>query len=240
MSKHNQPFKFKQFEVSHHRSSMKVGVDAVILGSWADITDASSILDVGCGCGVISLMCAQRNPKAEIMAIDIDRPSIEEALDNFNSIPWRERLYPILSDFAMFCLTYKSKIDYIISNPPYFDSGIDNPATVREKARHQGTLSPKIIIEKGRGILSSNGKIGMVIPIDQAESIKKYALSLQMSVCRELIMKGREGREPKRVFIEFSIKSDRNPETESLTLEKEDGEYTEEYRTLCHDFYLKF
>lgn len=240
MSKHNRPFKFKQFEVSHHRSSMKIGVDAVILGAWADITDASSILDVGCGCGVISLMCAQRNPKAEIMAIDIDRPSIEEALDNFNSTPWRERLYPILSDFAMFCLTYESKIDYIISNPPYFDSGIDNPATVRERARHQGTLSPEIIIAKGRGILSSNGKIGMVIPIDQAESIKKYARSLQMSVCRELIMKGREGREPKRAFIEFVNVPESKDKVINLCLEKENGEYTDEYRTLCRDFYLKF
>lgn len=91
MSRHNRPFRFKQFEVFHHRSSMKIGVDAVILGSWADFQYATSILDAGCGCGVISLMAAQRNKDAKVFAIDIDAESVDESNANFSTSPWCDR-----------------------------------------------------------------------------------------------------------------------------------------------------
>ena len=38
-------FAFKQFEVMHHQSTMKVGTDAVLLGSWVAATDPKKILD---------------------------------------------------------------------------------------------------------------------------------------------------------------------------------------------------
>lgn len=240
MSKHNRPFKFKQFEVSHHRSSMKVGVDAVILGAWADISQATTILDVGCGCGVISLMCAQRNPNAKIIGIDIHAESIEEARENYINSPWVDRVSAYLADFNHFRENFAEKFDYIISNPPYFDSGIGTPETAREIARHQGGLSPEIILEKGRTLLTPQGKIGMVIPSNQSVSLEEFAKGTGLYPNRVLIMTGREGSLPKRVFIEFSFNSVYNPETEYLTLEKGDGEYTDEYSSLCHDFYLKF
>ena len=64
-------FKFKQFTVFHDRSSLKVGTDAVLLGAWAEVSEAKRILDIGTGSGVIALMLAQRS-NAQIDAIDID------------------------------------------------------------------------------------------------------------------------------------------------------------------------
>ncbi len=243
MSKHNRPFKFKQFEVSHHRSSMKIGVDAVILGVWANIKEAHTVLDVGCGCGVISLIIAQRNQKASIISIDIDPESIAESIENISASPWNNRIRAELIDFSEFCLQYSCNnplgIDYIISNPPYFDSGIDNPSSTRLKARHQDSLSPSIILEKGRKLLSRNGIIGMVVPIEQTEEIVTLGTSLGLSIVRKLILTGREGRAPKRCFIEFGLHHVVQAE-ELLTIEFKDGSFTPEYRSLCKDFYLKF
>lgn len=56
-------FRFKQFAVSHAISSMKVGTDAVILGSWADVKNSQTILDIGTGSGIIALMMAQKIQK---------------------------------------------------------------------------------------------------------------------------------------------------------------------------------
>lgn len=241
MSKHNRPFKFKQFEVSHHRSSMKVGVDAVILGAWADVEGAKSVLDVGCGCGVISLILAQRNSEASIVGIDIHEESIAESTENFLASPWSERLLAKEVDFNRYCSSCETEsVDYIISNPPYFDAGIEIPETAREKARHQGALSPEIILERGSAILGESGKIGEVVPFDQWSPLEVDASSLGLRLKRMLVMIGRGGRDPKRAFMEFAKICDHAPIIEHITLENEKGEYTPEYRRLCRDLYLKF
>ena len=57
----NSYFKFKQFTVWHDKCAMKVGTDGVLLGAWVDVDNATNILDVGTGTGVVSLMLAQRS-----------------------------------------------------------------------------------------------------------------------------------------------------------------------------------
>ena len=84
-------FRFKQFSCSHGRSAIKIGVDGVLAGAWADVSGCSDILDVGTGCGLIALMCAQRNPTARVLAIDIHRDSVEEAAGNFSNSLWSGR-----------------------------------------------------------------------------------------------------------------------------------------------------
>jgi len=223
---------------------MKVGVDAVILGAWADLESARSVLDVGCGCGVIALMAAQRNSIANIQAIDIDVASVQESEENFKSSPWSGRLNAELCDFNVFAndcqLKPMSRFDYIISNPPYFDSGVEYPESVRLKARHQAEFSPSILLEKGSGMLSANGKIGMVVPFDQYYNLKSFASKFSLYSCRLLIMTGREGRCPKRAFVEFIKGSIVEEKIGTLTIEHTDGSFTSEYISLCRDFYLNF
>lgn len=222
---------------------MKVGVDAVILGAWANVQNARTVLDVGCGCGVIALMIAQRSQSAQISAIDIDPESVEEATENFSASPWSDRIMTKEMDFNDYCSQHMERnmepLDYIISNPPYFDSGIYTPNSIRLKARHQGKLSPSIILEKGSALLSNKGMIGMVIPVEQTEGMIKFANSIGLNLIRKMIMTGREGREPKRCFIEFG-KELKSVVAEQLTIEFTDGSFTPEYQFLCHDFYLKF
>ena len=64
-------FTFKQFEIQQDKCAMKIGTDGVLLGAWANIAQALSILDIGTGTGILSLMAAQRNNSAKIHAIDI-------------------------------------------------------------------------------------------------------------------------------------------------------------------------
>jgi len=69
----NSYFQFKQFRIVQERSAMKVGMDGVLLGAWADTSGAERILDIGTGTGLIALMLAQKNLNARIDAI-LERP----------------------------------------------------------------------------------------------------------------------------------------------------------------------
>ncbi|MDE6339184.1 MAG: hypothetical protein K2K97_05285, partial [Muribaculaceae bacterium] len=66
------------------------------------------------------------------------------------------------------------------------------------------------------------------------------ARSLGLEAVRVVIMKWRYGREPKRAFIEFTNDPKNKMQIQHLTIEESEGVYTQEYRELCKDFYLKF
>ena len=51
-------FRFKRFAVEQDLCAMKVGMDGVLLGAWAQ--GGKRILDIGTGTGLIALMMAQR------------------------------------------------------------------------------------------------------------------------------------------------------------------------------------
>ena len=80
----SKPFKFKEFTIHQDITAMKVGTDGVLLGAWCSL-DAfpDSILDIGSGTGVISLMIAQRSDAMTIDAVEVDENAYEQSVANF-------------------------------------------------------------------------------------------------------------------------------------------------------------
>lgn len=241
-------FRFKQFAVSHENSSMKVGVDGVLLGLWADLDGCHRILDAGCGCGVIALICAQRNPLARIDAIDIHKPSVEEAANNFYISPWAHRLRASDSDFSKWEASEEG-YDLIISNPPYFDSGVSETATIREQARHETTFGPLSLVSRAPELLVPGGRLAMIFPTERLGDILTQAEATGLSPLRICTVRGRAGKAPKRVLLELIFSGSRPdcdptegriPSVSSLAIESAPGVYTPEYLALGRDFYLKF
>lgn len=223
----------------HSRSAMKVGVDAVLLGCLVNLDKAASILDAGCGCGLIALICAQRSAAPQIRAVDIHRPSVEEAAENFAQSPWAERLKAVEEDFMQ--MRGGECFSHIISNPPYFNSGIDNPLTARETARHAAALSPCTLIEKGAELLLPNGLIAMISPPEWLDPLMKTAESCGMKPERVTFIHPKPNAATKRIVTQWR-KSSAEIEmlTDDIIIQISPENYTEEYKALTRDFYLKF
>lgn len=221
---------------------MKVGVDAVLLGSWIDCKSSKRILDVGTGCGIIALLLAQRTKEAEIDAIDIDVMSVGEATLNFRISPWSERLRIEKKFFPQDVLLSKESYDLIVSNPPYFLSGITKPTTRREKARHQGSLSVYSLLENAPSILKEGGRLGMIFPKDFLEPIVDKSKENGFIIRRLCYVRDNEKRPEKRVMIDLEKTNGGNSFEmieEHLTL-FEGSEPSAAYREMCRDMYIKF
>lgn len=231
-------FRFKQFSVHHSRSAMKVGVDGVLLGAWCDVAGARRIVDVGAGCGLIALMAAQRNPDASVIAVEIDPDAADEAALNASQSPWNERVEVVCEDIVAhpeICCD----ADLIVSNPPFFDSGVSEITTNRELARHCSSLSPMTLIDIAAEQLSPHGLLAMIFPADHLDAITAHAAAKSLTPKRICYVRGHAEAPVKRVLAEYSRTAE-SPETEHLTLETSPGVPTDPYRRLCHDFYLKF
>lgn len=233
----NSYFEFKQFIIRHDKCAMKVGTDGVLLGAWADIRSCTKILDVGTGSGLISLMLAQRSA-AEIDAIDIDADACLQATENTEASPFGERIRVHHIPFSDYAETCNFKYDLIVSNPPYFIDSLKCPDQKRSQARHTDTLLLADLIKGSKQLLASNGRLALILPFEQLDTLQNIALSYGVYPCRRTDVIPQPEAAPKRLLIELSaLKTDFTPD--SLIIEEARHQYTEGYKTLTRDFYLK-
>ncbi|MFR1987405.1 MAG: tRNA1(Val) (adenine(37)-N6)-methyltransferase [Prevotellamassilia sp.] len=130
-------FTFQQFTIDDSRCAMKVGTDGVLLGAWADLSETTRILDLGCGSGLIALMAAQRNPQALVKGVEIDEAAAADAQANVAASPFHERVQITCAD-ALTLSAPSFEADCILSNPPYHEEELLPPEAQRAAARHTG------------------------------------------------------------------------------------------------------
>ena len=175
-----------------------------------------------------------------IDAIDIDEPSASEAAANFKNSPWSESLHAYnmsLDEFAQ-SLPEDRAYDLIFSNPPYFEDSLTAPDERKSTARHTSDgLSYRDIFEFAKIRLTENGRVALVLPADQEAALCRYARMCGLHLFRILRVRTVPRKAPTRMIAEFSWHRCENVSEELLTIQKE-GQYTEEYLSLTHEFYL--
>lgn len=215
---------------------MKVGTDGVLLGAWADCEGAKNILDIGTGTGVIALQMAQRNSQAQICAVEIDEIAAKRARANFDLSPWAERLE--VEQTAVQEFKPSEKFDLIVSNPPYFVDSLLPPDAKRSTARHTHDLTFEELDNAVARLLSASGKFALILPVTEFE---KYLALTQLHIVRRCDVCPVEGGAVKRIMGEFAKQKPTTINLETIAIERgKRGDYTDDYRALTKDFYLKF
>lgn len=230
-------FKFKQFTIKQNLCAMKVGTDGVLLGAWS-CTPSGNVLDVGSGSGLISLMIAQRNEDCLIDAIDIEESASLQTKENVKGSKWSSRIKAYQSSFQLF--SSKKKYELIISNPPFFINATKSTNNAKNLARHTDEFPFTDFIEKVKELLAKEGILSLILPVQESLFFNELASKKGVFLNRKCLVKPNYEKEPKRVLLEFSF-TERELITETLVIETEKRHhYTEEYRNLTQDFYLKF
>lgn len=236
----NPYFQFKQFRIVQERSAMKVGMDGVLLGAWADTSGAERILDIGTGIGLVALMLAQKNASAQIDAIEIDRDACDEACFNVLQSDWSSRIKLFCQSFQEFATETENKYDLIVSNPPFFSNGVKAPDKTRAQARHAYALPLDVLISGAAKLLNENGQIALVLPIEQFQKIENLAKINGLFLSCLCSVKPNPIKPDFRILVELrNWASTLQEETLMIEFEKH-HDYTPEYRKLTKDFYLKF
>jgi tRNA1Val (adenine37-N6)-methyltransferase len=234
----NNLFSFKQFTVNQEKSAFKVGTDAVLLGAVASAGEARRILDIGTGTGVIAIMLAQRS-NAGIVAIEPDQESFAEAKANAGSCPWKERIKVVNTDLQGF-FDSDGLFDLIVTNPPYFSDSIRNPDPRRSAARHNDSLSGEEILKGASRLLAEDGKLELIMPFAEGNIFIAEAAGFGFYCNNILKIRPLPTSEIRRLILTFSRKQ-LKPVEKFLTIERgARHEFTDEYKDLTKDFYLKF
>jgi len=221
---------------------MKVGTDAVLLGAWCSLeTCPDTILDVGSGTGLVSLMLAQRSDAETIDAVEIDPNAYEQSVANFEKSDWSDRLFCYHCSYQDFSEEMKEEdeeYDLIISNPPFYNDNFETNDTSRNTARFTSALSFKELLESTSKILSDSGVFTIIIPFKEEVTFVSLAGKYKLFLNRVCRVRGTDNSETKRSMLEFSFHLKELEET-TIVIEKGRHEYTKEYVILTKDFYLK-
>ena len=227
-------FRFKRFCIVQEKSAMKVGIDSVMLGSWADVSDSSQILDVGTGTGLLALMMAQRSDDS-IDAVEIEPDAACEATLNFKSSPWNDRLRLVCTDFLLY--EPSCRYSHIISNPPFFDSSFlsNSPRTV---ARQTHSLDMIRFLSKAVTLLAEHGKISLVLPAVKEELLRFLAFDHKLFISRLCRVAPDTQKNHHRILVELSTVDVPTSYDELFIRDAVSGEYSEQYKELTSDFYI--
>ncbi|SDS18557.1 methyltransferase [Gramella sp. MAR_2010_147] len=237
----NQPFKFKQFSIDQDQCAMKIGTDGVLLGAWSSLDhNPESILDIGTGTGLIALMLAQRSQAKLIDALEIEENAYEQSVENFEKSDWGDRLFCYHAGFDEFVeeMQEEDKYDLIISNPPFYSEDYKSGNENRDKARFADALPLTELIEGASLLLSENGHFDIIIPFSEESNGLNIGKNHGLFPSKITRVKGTESAPIKRSLISFSF-DETEPKIKELVLEISRHHYTEEFKELVKDFYLK-
>ena len=243
-------FQFKKFIVHQQHTSMKVCTDACLFGAWVaekELTSKStSILDIGTGTGLLSLMLAQvtEQSKAMISAVEIEPQAALEASSNFNLSPWKERLLVINDSIQNFTKGIQSSneqvdksFELIITNPPFYEGDLKSPDTNKNKAAHSSELPWSVLIENISNLLSDAGSFFVLVPTLRAYTMQKLAESNQMYLVEEVLVYNDVKHLPFRAMLQFKKTKD-NVLRNKIVIKEAENNYSSAFTNLLAAYYL--
>jgi tRNA1Val (adenine37-N6)-methyltransferase len=256
----NNYFQFKQFTVWQQHCAMKVTTDGCLFGGWAaakivdsgQMTDdslaptnsnqpstvnrqLSSLLDIGTGTGLLSLMLAQKT-SLTIDAVEIDPAAAEQARQNFVASPWTDRLQVITGDITQVQLG--QLYHTIISNPPFFENQLASPDAGRQKALHAAALSLSALFTAATQWLHPQGTVFLLLPAYRDAELKKLAHQNGLYLQAITWVKQTPRHEPFRMMVQLGRHI--SPLQEDwLIIREADQQYSTGFVDLLRDYYLE-
>lgn len=236
----NSYFQFKQFTVQQDRCAMKVTTDSCLFGAWVaydlakEKTDQTSLLDIGAGTGLLSLMTAQKNNTA-ITAVEIDNAAFEQAKENINASPWQERIQLFNDDIRQF--SFSKKYDFIISNPPFYESELQSPAKEKNTAHHSTDLSLNNLFEIIKSNLSSNGNFFLLLPYKRNEEINDLLKKNSLYASKKIVVQQTTKHDYFRILLKGNLYNTETT-TGEIAIRNTNQEYTKEFIQLLKEYYL--
>ena len=232
-------FQFKQFAIQQDKCAMKIGTDAVLIGAWCPVdNNPNSVLDIGAGTGILSLILAQRTIAEQIDAIEIDESAYEQCVDNFENSSWSDRLFCFHAGLDEFVEDPECEYDLIISNPPFYTEDFKSENEQRDLARFEDALPFHDLIEAADLLLSEKGIFVVIIPFKEEFNFTSLSEGFDLFPFKITHVKGTPTSKIKRSLIAFS-RVDAEFSMDELIIETSRHVYTQKYINLTKDFYLK-
>ena len=220
---------------------MKVTTDGCLFGSWCSNElstspyDVQSVLDIGCGTGLLSLMIAQKN-NVNIDAVEIDVEAAAQANENVADSPWKEQIKIINKDVLTW--SPEKKYDAIISNPPFYENELKSGRHNKDLAHHSEGLRLEELLQFIKQNLSAEGKFFLMLPYKRSNDLEKLLNTVGLTINTKVVVKQTTTHQPFRILVKGSAKNNKTLIEQEIAIKDEHQQYTPAFVSLLKDYYL--
>lgn len=236
----NTYFQFKQFTVQQEKAALKVSTDSCLFGAWvaeyvcSKMHDVRYVLDIGAGTGLLMLMLAQKCNTA-IDGVEIDNPSYQQAKENIEASPWKDRFQLFHADVKHF--RFQQQYDFILSNPPFYEGDLKSGASYRNVAMHDEGLKLDELLEVVDANLSADGRFAVLLPYHRADGFLRDANRYNLHLAKRMNIRQSVNHSFFRVMLVLSRKKT-DSVIEELPVKDASGQYSAAFTGLLQDYYL--
>jgi tRNA1Val (adenine37-N6)-methyltransferase len=215
------------------RHGYRYSLDALLLARFcAGLKPGGTIIDLGAGCGIISLVLARINPDARVVAVEKNLEMAQLVERNIVQNDLAERVKVSAEDvIGLRKILRDSTFDLVVSNPPYRvpHTGRVSPRSGRDAARHETTAGLADFMSAAKYLVKPSGRICIIQLPSRLAEFMALAAELKLSVLR-LRMIHNNAVSPATIFMAELAKGRRSsPVVEApLFVRDMDGEYTDE------------
>ncbi len=229
-------FAFQQFIIEQNKSVFKVGTDGVLLGAWCNPQGCKTALDIGTGTGLLTLMMAQQEVSLHITAIDNMEAAVEIARKNIYSSPFKNIIEVVQTSFQDFQQTH-DRFDIIISNPPFYRSGLLSKNAVLRQAKHTHALSFEELFGGVQKLLSEQGLFYVILPFQYLEIIEILCKTLGLFIVKQQAVTSFTDSNPHRILLSVGKEKQTTLHLPILAIRTDQFTYSEDYKVLTNQFY---
>ena len=187
------------------RRGYRYSVDALLLASFVLPASGETVLELGTGSGVISLILAQRGSPKKIIGVEIQRRLAGMAKRNVRLNRFQNLITILHRDLKKLPEIYPpGSFDLILSNPPFRPLGSGNLSANPEKAiaRHELRVTLSELLAVSRHLLKPSGRLCLVYPYERWSHLLAEIHKAGLLVARTQLAYDRKGGKPRLALVE--------------------------------------
>lgn len=215
--------------ILQNKKGYRFSVDAPILADFLPVLPSEEALEIGTGCGIVSMLALYKKKFSHITGIEIQGLLSRLAQINAEKNRFNDRFQVIHDDFNTVYRDFKGART-IFSNPPFFElkRGRLSPNDEIRHAKAETKLNLRQLVKKTYCTLNPGGSLYLILPYHRYDELITLAQQTGFFISRiREVFSFKDGK-PERFLVQLSIENVSTEKMEPLIIFKEKGIYTDE------------
>lgn len=206
--------------------------DSVVLANFVKTKREDVAVEIGTGCGVISILVQAKNQLKKIYAFEMQQPMQTLCEKNIKLNNLEDKIVLVKDKVQNFeRYVKKESVDVVFSNPPYFKETNFPQSQVRKIAREEVCLPLEELVENAANLLKNGGNFYCCYTSDRAAELIEKLQQKNLKVKEMFFTENGKGKV--KLVVIRATKNGRNGVKvyKNLITNEENGDYLDELKT---------